>query len=387
MLPSIVAAQAKKCELSQYWTKIVESYPQIKANQYRSCLMARSGCIYGPTGSFKTAQVKWLAHYIARVTGKATLLLSLDGGGWDACQPEVDAGMIIPYRCETANMPLPLLRKISQGYWPEDTKETDPSKINLVPINYDLVGGAAVEGWTSIGATVMRYLSDNGINVGGEDRKKANSNMSFAQQVQVMGAWTPVDFGSNTRGDYNFILRFLSGFVNNMASLPLHYVLHTALEAKTEDEDRMTTYGPAIEGKKGTAQCGAWVGDLIHAQDYPVVRKHMVPDPKDPNNKIEQETVELTVRYYYRKHFDPATSIPFPAKPRVTPEAIADLEKRFPGGYFEPQISGKGSLGEYLSVVDELSAKAGETDTLKDWRQKMDAKLGRTPAAVVKAAS
>jgi len=80
--------------------------------------MARSGCIYSPTGGRKTSQVKDFSHYIAEVTGKSTLLLSTDGGGWDPCKPEVAAGMIKPYRCEVANLPLVLLRKVPQGYWP-----------------------------------------------------------------------------------------------------------------------------------------------------------------------------------------------------------------------------------------------------------------------------
>src|SRR5258708_38539052 len=122
--------------------------------------MGRSGCIYGPTGRFKTTQAKWLAHYIANKTGKCTLLLSTDGGGWASCQPEVDAGMIRPYRCETANLPLVLLRKISQGYWPENVEETDPSKINLIPINWDEVGGIVVEGLTSISQVTMRFRPD-----------------------------------------------------------------------------------------------------------------------------------------------------------------------------------------------------------------------------------
>jgi hypothetical protein len=340
--------------------------------------MARTGCIYGPTGSRKTTQIKRLAHYVAKRTGKATLLLSLDGGGWAPCQPEVEVGMIRPYRCETATLPLVLLRKISQGYWPENPEETNPERINLIPINYDEVAGFAIEGWTSIGGVVMRYLPDQGINVGGEDRKKANSNMSFAQAVQVMGVWQPQDFGSNTRGDYNFVLRFLSGFVNNCASLPMEYVLHTALEAKTEDDDRSTIYGPAIEGKKGTAQCGAWVGDLIHAQDYPVAKTMKVPDPQDSTKQIEQSIIDMTVRFHFKKHLDPATGIPFPAKPRVTPEKLGELDKRFPGGYFEPTADGRDGFDAYLEMLDELSV--GQADTLKDWRQRMDVKLGRVSA-------
>ena len=337
--------------------------------------MARSGCLYGPTGTFKTTQVKRLARYVAKKTGKSTLLLSLDGGGWDSCKPEVSAGMILPYRCETANLPLVLLRKISQGYWPENPEETDPARINLIPIDYSLVGGMAIEGWTSIGATVMRYLPDQGINVGGENRKKADANMAFSQAVQVMGSWQQENFGSNTRGDYNFVLRFLSGFVTNVASLPLEYVLHTALEAKTEDDERSTIYGPAIEGKKGTAQCGAWVGDLIHAQDFPVTRTQEVPDPNDATKTTSQVTVEMMVRFYFRKHLDPVTGLPFPAKPRVTPEKLAELEKRFPGGYFQPTADGADGFDVYLETLDALAES--QTDSLKDWRLAADKKLGR----------
>jgi hypothetical protein len=344
--------------------------------------MARSGCIYSPTGGRKTSQVKDFAHYIARKTGKATLLLSLDGGGWDPCIPEVNADMIRPYRCEVTSLPLVLLRKISQGYWPLNTEETDPGKIDLAPMNYDEVGGVAVEGWSSISQAVMRFLPDHGISVGGEDRKKPGANMAFAQAVQVMGQWLPEQFGSSTRGDYGFVQNFLYGLVMNFNSLPVEYVLYTALESKTEDDDRSTTFGPAIAGKKGTRDCGAWVGDLIHGQDYPVVTKVQVPDPSDATKTVQQENIDLTVRFHYKKHLDPASGIPFPAKARVTPEQIAALENRFPGGYFEPVIKDgvvHEGFGTYLQVVDDLGAAQG--DALKGWRAKMDSKLGRAAQA------
>jgi hypothetical protein len=345
--------------------------------------MARSGCIYSPTGGRKTSQVKDFARYIAEKTGKATLLLSTDGGGWDPCIPEVEAGMILPYRCEVANLPLVLLRKISQGYWPQNPLETDPARINLAPINYDEIGGAAVEGWSSISQVVMRYLPDQGISVGGEDRKKPGSNMAFAQAVQVMGQWEPQSFGSNTRGDYGFVQNFLYGLVMNFNSLPLEYVLYTALESKTEDDDRSTTFGPAIAGKKGTRDCGAWVGDLIHGQDYPISREEEVPDPNDATKRVKQTVIDMTVRFHFKKHLDPATGIPFPAKARVTPEQITSLLKRFPGGYFEPNIQNDvvvDGFGTYLKFVDELGAK--QADTLKGWREKMDQKLGRLPSTL-----
>lgn len=346
--------------------------------------MARSGCIYGPTGTRKTSQVKELAHYIAEKTGKATLLLSTDGGGWEPCDPEVRAGMIRPYRCEVANLPLVLLRKISQGYWPENAMETDPGKINLVPMDYSDIGAIAIEGWSSISQVVMRYLPDQGISVGGEDRKKPGSNMAFAQSVKVNDNWQPQTFGSNTRGDYGFVQNFLYGFTTNFNSLPVEYVLYTALESRTEEDDRSTTFGPAIAGKKGTRDCGSWVGDLIHAQDYPVITKRKVPDPSNPGKSMEVDNIDLTVRFHFRKHLDPATGIPFPAKPRLTPEKVEDLEKRFPGGYFEPVVKDGIVLegfSAYLKYIDSLSEAQAQGDSLKGWREKQDAKLGRVAVA------
>jgi hypothetical protein len=334
--------------------------------------MARSACIYGSTGSRKTTQLKYLAHYIAKTTGKSMLLLSCDGGGWAPCQPEVDAGMILPYRVETSTIPLAILRNISRGYWPEDASETRPHKINLRPIDWTQVGGVGIEGWTSISQVVMRYLPDAGISVGGEERNKLGG---FSQDMYVEGEIKRSEFRSNTRGDYGFVQNFLYGLVMNFGALPCAYVCHTALESKTEDDDRSTTFGPAISGKKATAQCGAWVGDLIHAQDYSQPRTVKVPDPADPAKTVDQVIMDMTVRFHYKKHPDPATGVPFPAKPRVTPEQMGALEKRFPGGYFEPTADGHNTFATYLEEVDRLSASQG--DTLKGWREKMDEKLGR----------
>lgn len=334
--------------------------------------MARSGCVYGGTGSRKTTQVKWFAHYIAESTGKATALLSMDGGGWGPCQPEIDAGMIEPFYCDPSLVPLPTLRKLSQGYWPKDPT-VPANEINLVKMDYSKFGGIAAEGWTSITAAAMRYLPDRGINVGGEEREKLGG---FAQTIQVDGHVQQEVFRSSTRGDYGFVQNFLYGLVMNFNSLPVRYVLYTALESKTEDDDRSTIYGPAISGKKATSQCGAWIGDLIHAQDYPLERTVIVDNPAKPGEKMEQRLLDVAVRFYYVKHPDPTTGILFPAKPRVTPERVRDLRAKFPGGYFESDETG--GVDRYLSLVDSLSAS--QADSLKGWREKMDQKLGRAKA-------
>jgi hypothetical protein len=344
--------------------------------------MARSTCIYGATGSRKTTQAKYLARYVYQRTGKATLLLSTDGGGWEPCEPEIQAGLIRPYRVETAELPMIILRKLSQGFWPVDPLETNPGKIDLRPVNWSEIGGYVIEGWSSISQVIMRYLPDKGINVGGEDRNKLGG---FNQSVRVDGQWSKEDFRSNTRGDYGFVQNHLYGLVTNFNSLPVADVLHTALESKTEDDDRSTIFGPQISGKKATAACGSWVGNLIHAQDYIVPRKVSVPDPSDPTKRVDQDLMDTTVRFYFKKHPDPATGIFFPAKPRLTPEKIADLDKRFPGGYFEPATDGRDCLDAYLETLDKLAV--GQGDELKTWRDRMDSKLGRgaKPASAVPA--
>jgi hypothetical protein len=337
--------------------------------------MARSGCIYGPSGSRKTTAVKHLSHYIAQKTGKATLLLSADGGGWSPCEPEVQAGMIIPYRIDTATFPMPLMNAFSRGYWPKDLQATEAAKINMVPIDWTKIGGIAVEGWTSISQVIMRYLPDKGISVGGEDRSKLGG---FTQPLMMDGKLEQMHFRSNTRGDYGFIQAQLYGLVMNFNSLPCEYVMYTALESKTEDDDRSTIYGPSISGKKATNLAPSWVGDLLHAQDYTIKRE--VDDVDIATGKKTQSTLlETEVRFFYAKHPDPTTGIPFPAKPRVTPEKIAELYKEFPGGYFVP--SPTEGFDKYLDVCDRLATEQAQSDTLKGWREKMDEKLRGKPAS------
>ena len=355
--------------------------------------MARSLAIYGATGSRKTTQVKFFSHYIAEVTGKSTLLLSLSDGGWSPmCDPEVNAGMIIPYKGDVAITPLLLLRKISQGYWPmhpdlmnsalqefsANPSGVPPAEASLIPINWDEVGGIAIEGWTSISSVIMRYLPDKGISVGGENRQ-GQAGMSFNQAIIVDGSVVQESFGSNTRGDYNFVKNTLSGLVSNFNSLPCHTVMYTALEAKTtEDGDKNSkpTYGPDIAGKKASAECGAWVGDLIHAQDYPLPVTMKVPNPSG-EGEIDQTIMKTTVRFFYHKHPDPDTGIMFPAKPRCAPEKILELDRMMPGGFFEPGFGETWGINKFLHLMDKLSTDASQADSLKSWRQRMDAKLGR----------
>lgn len=358
--------------------------------------MAKSLCIYGNTGSRKTTQAKWFSHYIAEVTGKSTLLLSLSDGGWSPmCDPEIEAGMIRPYKLELSVTPVLLLRKISQGFWPafpEKINEAildmasggkaDITQASLIPIDWSQIGGAVIEGWTSISEAIMRFLPDKGISVGGENRNqisRSGVSSSFNQVAVVNGEIVTESFGSNIWTDYGFVQKTLSGLVSNLNSLPFHTVLYTAMEGRsTEDGEKggKPMYGPDIAGKKATAACGGWVGDLIHAQDYAVPAVVKVPDAVT-GEPVDQTIIRETVRFFYRKHPDPDTGIMFPAKPRCAPEKILELEKVFPGGYYEPEFGATWGVDRYLREVDRLATDAKQNEGLKSWRDRADKLLGR----------
>lgn len=329
--------------------------------------MARSGIIYGSSGSYKTTAVKHFSHYIYEKTGKKTLLLSMDGGGWEACVPEILAGIISPYRCNM-EIPLPILRKISQGYWPEEPEETESSKINMIPVDWNEYGAVAIESLTSFSQAMMRWLSDKGVLVGGEKVMVGK----FDAPIFVNGKEVRETFGSSTLAHYGFTQNVLYSTVMALNGLPCYYVLFTALESKTEDDDRSTIYGPAIAGKKATSLVPSWVGDCIHSQDYPVDRIEKIKNPVTGKEE-EIPTTETMVRSYFIKHPDPGTGIPFPAKPRVTPERIRDLMKIYPGGFFVP--TPEEGFDTYLHKVDEL--QQGQGDAVKAWREAVDLKHGR----------
>lgn len=333
--------------------------------------MARSGCIFGPTGSFKTTAIAHFSHWVAETTGKATLLLSADGGGWNACDEEVLAGMIRPYRVDAQTIPLPIIRKVSQGYWPENPTEPDISCVNFVPVDWNEIGGIAVEGITSIGSMLMRYYADKNIKSGEEATSR------FAQPIKVNGEVVYEWFGQNSKGHYGGVQNQLYSMIMNFISLPVSYVLFTAHE-KRYTEDGELQVGIATPGKAITPLVPTWLGDCIHAQDFRHTEKVKVRNEK--GEQVDEEMVRIKCRYYFTKHVDPATGAIFDSKPRVTHSKALELERRFPGGFFVPTPDA--GFDHYLRVVDELAKDAAQSDKLKAWREKMDAKrMGRAAGA------
>lgn len=341
--------------------------------------MAELICVYGGTGSWKTAQLHFLAKYVYERWGKRTRLASCDGGGWKPLEPDVEAGLIVPWSISAIENPRSIMRKLSQGYWPEVVEVAGQRKLVLRPPTADTwrtFGCLGHEGLTSTANIIMRDALNRQLVVAGDQRGEKGA-IQFDEKVTTLNAAgkeeTMIEkYSFATQGNYNDAQRAVYDFTTNYRSLPCPIVYFTALEARGEEEDtKKTIIGPAVIGKAMTAQVGTWVGDLLHAEDY----YETVPDPlhqlTDAEKKggVKQRMMQITkCRYWFIRHPDSITGMLFPAKPRVAPEFIPELMATFPGGYFEPTT--KSGIDAYLKVVDAIQLKAG--GSIKEWMAAMD---------------
>src|SRR5271154_4944909 len=121
--------------------------------------MAELICCYGGTGSFKTAQLHFLAKYTYERYGKRTRLASGGGGGGKPLDPDIEAGLIEAWSVTAIENPRSIMRKPSQGFWPEPVVVDGKMRIVLRPATPDTwkrVGCIAHEGLTSTANIIMR---------------------------------------------------------------------------------------------------------------------------------------------------------------------------------------------------------------------------------------
>lgn len=353
--------------------------------------MAEIVCCYGSSGSFKTAQILFLAKYAYKRWRKLTRLASCDGGGWKPLEPAIEAGLIEAWNVSAIENPRSVLRKLSQGYWPKTIPATSAKPAHLVlqdDTNYisEHIGVMAYEGLTSVANIIMRDALNKQLKVSADE-----SPATFNETVTLAsmgGAESQVveKFSFASRGNYNDAQRAVYDFCTNTRSLRCPLIYWSAQEARGEEEDtKKTIIGPALVGKAMTSQVGTWVGDLIHMEDYYVEE----PDPthkltdEERKRGVRQRMKQITkVRAWFIRHPDSITGMLFPAKPRVTPTMIPRLLEVYPGGYFEPTT--EAGIDAYLEVVDKLQAAAG--GDLKQWMASIDqaieagSKVGGTDA-------
>ncbi len=347
--------------------------------------------LFGRSGSYKTSELRHIARRTYAKYGKITRLVSSDGGGWTPLQPEIDVGIIEPWRVTLQEHPISVYRKLSKGYWPKPVQRNGQRELALVEPNADTwkrVGAYLIEGLTSISAVMMR---DHIIN----QRKLAEDPLvgQWEEKVLVeLGDGKLSDatekYMTSNWGHFNSVQQSVYEIVTAFSGLPLHMVGFTALETAGEErvgtgKTRVSTgrvqIGPQVIGQAMTTVVPAWVGDCIHMDTYN--RDTMSKVKGADGRETEVKTgVRTNVRAYYVTHPDLETGITVAAKPRVPPERWPALMQKFPGGYYTP--TPEHGLDLYLDAEEELiNTSAG---SLRSWKEEVDSKRAESQANEVK---
>jgi hypothetical protein len=105
---------------------------------------------------------------------------------------------------------------------------------------------------------------------------------------------------------------------------------------------------------------------------------------------VEGQISETIVRFHYISHPDAYTDALFRCNSRVVPERVAELQRIYPGGYFQPttheyhaqasEAPEECGFDQFLEVTDKLSQSASTNADLTAWRETIDGKLGRSPS-------
>ena len=330
--------------------------------------MADSICCYGATGTYKSTNAGRFAKWIYEKTGKKTRLISADGGGWKPMEHLIDIGIIIPWQISTIDNPLPVLRKLSKGYWPIIVEEKGERKLRVTPPNaktWNEIGGYIVESFTSIGDALMRDNTS-------KQRKVAQDVVgAFSESIEVVDEKGNVTkdvekFSAPAMAHYGLVQNQVGEMVAAFRSLPIEAVLFTALEAKGEEKmTRRTILGPAIIGSAATSKVPSWVGSCIHHQA-------VIDETTNAKNPKEKEQIR-SVRLYFMPHSSDVPNLEWPAKPRGEAEEMAGMLKKFPGGFIESTPSE--GLDVYLRALDEAQGTA--VPKAKEWKKQVDEKRAK----------
>ncbi len=332
--------------------------------------MAQTSLIFGDSGSYKTTAIGHAAKYIYERTGKTSRMITAEPG-WATLRDLRDAGILEVFNIAQFPNPLPLLRKLSEGYWPDglngEGAMTTTRLRASTAATWEKVGLIALEGLTSGSDLLMRDQTAKGRTIKGEGIGE------FVEKIDLVGpdGKPLVDvekFAFNTQNHYGFTQNEMIARVVGFGALPVERVIFSAHEAKGEEEDtRRAIRGPALAGKAATDRVLKYVGDCLHFEVYSEEK-----ETKDTDGRVIRFT-QTKVRVFFQNHPDPAwagTGLPvfYKCKPRVIPSMLGILNKRWPGGYFN--VTPEHGLDEYLKLQDLCVAQS--VGGLEEWKKKAD---------------
>jgi hypothetical protein len=271
--------------------------------------------ILGVPGSGKTSLLASFAEYLWETYHKVLLLYSWDGGAIPtALQKLMRQGLIRFWRARTRSaemLGIETLYLATKGYWPRtinvETGETSPA-VDLVPPvtvqyhvscsktgaplgtlptrasvgpmfcaacknlhplgeltvvedahrtrGFELVGGVAFDGLTSMTGVVMEHMDHarGQGHIGGE--KPAFGGVVVSGTIKL---------GGNNRADVGFGQTRGQQFVNNALSIPflVEGPVFTALSMEATDEGGLPIVGAKLPGRAATDEASAWFGNVF----------------------------------------------------------------------------------------------------------------------------
>ena len=297
---------------------------------------------YGESGSTKTSQTYHLAKWIYKKTGLVGRML---GSNASDNAPFEDSGLIEKgvvdfFDISNRQMALADMRKLSEGYWPKDTKEGGKgskdyfAKVDAcmtTPAEWKKIGFYIIEGTSGIAALLLNHIRQQDEGVG------FKHSFKYEEEGYIIGGLQEGHYGLVQQEMYKLI-------VQGFASLPVKYIIMTGLVGKGEDKlKNETVYGPKAAGKATTAEIPSWFMDCIHLD---TVIETVTNDKYPDGVQVERRVA------WIQKHPDKDTGINYLAKIRMMPELYPEVMKVFPEGYV--RLGFKKGIDLLYETIDKI---------------------------------
>jgi hypothetical protein len=350
----------------------------------------RSILYWSESGGAKTSQLSYLARRTWRQHHKRTRAISADGGSLDPVRPEIEAGLIEPFVVPPIDgKTIALFRKLSLGWWPDMKKLQEEHKLVLQPPTMQTYKEFGLLGWdgvTAVADRIFRDFQNSGMRLGRDDAASVLEEIVEVDVPKIAGSGpnlgAPERIYAATQSMYLFTQKEVRMLIDNSNTLQFNRTYWTALESKGEEVvGRDTIYGPMLVGSAATSKVPAWFGDCFHGEL--MFTQRMGKDNKAVlDDKTKVPILDKSIRVYYNDHQDPKTGFKYKAKPRVPPHLYGELEKKFPGGFFD--LTPAEGIDKFLDFEDELFARTGdELKSLEFDLEKFRAELNQSKPAQV----
>lgn len=312
---------------------------------------ARTAIAYGDSGLGKSTNARFFAQWMFERTGKAVRLVSAEDSSKLVFQPLIEVGIVQPLFLTRSQSPLVLLRKLAKGEW---AFKRNPKS--------DTIEWVSLEKWQG---EVSAYIIEGLTSICEQLLEDARENHRFLREQKTDAFEIGGEkFATASQTAYGFVqseaLRALKGF----GMLPVDRVLWTAHETKGSEEDtKAPIRGPALVGSARTASIQKYCGTLLHFDG--------IQSEQTANG---QKVTVVRPRVWFKRHPDPLfPNIHYPAKTTIPVEQIKELDKIFPGGFFDPGTEYGAGLDKFFNV--EANLLKSSADALAKWKKQVEEKL------------